>query len=38
MDTLTEVQIQDDRFCISYYTDTHGKCFNPTILLPGMGK
>ena len=34
----TRVQIQDDTISISHSTNTLGKCMNPIILPPAMGK
>ena len=38
MDTATQVQILDETDCISHSTNTLGKCMNPIILPPAMGK
>ena len=38
MDTTTRVQILDEADNISHSTNTLGKCINPIILPPAMGK
>ena len=38
MDTASLVQILDKTDCISHRTNTLGKCMNPIILPPAMGK
>ena len=38
MDSVTLVQIQSKAVCISYSTNTLGKCMHQTILLPAMDK
>ena len=38
MDTATRVQILDETDCISHSTKTLGKCMNPIIRPPAMGK
>ena len=38
MDTVNRVQIQDESDCISYNSNTLGKCMNPIIRPPAIGK
>ena len=38
INTVTQVQILDDAVCISQRANTLGKCTDPTILPPAMGK
>ena len=38
MDTVTQVQIQEETDCTSQSTNTLGKGKNPIILPPAMGK
>ena len=38
MEKATRVQVLDEAVPISHCTNTPGKCMNPIIFLPAMGK